>query len=1146
MSPDLDAGADVQQQLRAACAELERRLSAGETCRTEDLLTAFPALAARAEAALELIYTEFVLREELGQRPSIAELQARFPQLRADLEELFQVHQFARAEEAATLGRSTPARDTHAGAVAGLDGAKDIDRRFGNYELHEEIGRGGMGVVYKARQLGLDRIVALKMILAGDHASAPDLARFRQEAAAVACLQHPHIVQIHEAGEEGGRPYFAMEYVDGPSLEKQLAGKPLPSREAAQLVATLAEAMHHAHQAGIVHRDLKPANVLLSRIEDRGSKIEDRTPAALDPRSSILCPKITDFGLAKQLQSGTGPTQTGAVVGTPGYMAPEQAAGQARTVGPAADVYALGAILYECLTGRPPFQGATVLDTLDQVRSQEPVSPRRLQPKVPRDLETICLTCLRKEPQRRYASAEALAADLRHLLAGEPIRARPTSSGERALKWARRRPAVAALAAASALASLLLLVVLTGSNLQLRSKQQEIEQALQGEHQARLELGQANDELSKVNAQVVQQQQQTAQALRQRTEALQERERTFYFNCITLAQREWAANNVTGAEQVLEKCEAPLRKWEWHFLQRLCHTEQLTIYAHAGSVTCLALSPDGQRLATGSSDKTLKVWDMKTGRELVPLRRELDGTVDCVVFSPDDQRLAAAINHPKLREEAGPGEIKLWDVRTGRELHCLRGHSKLVGSIAFSPDSKSLASASADKTLKLWDTATGQEIRTFGGYSREVRCVAFHPDGQRLAWGIWDGTVRCWDRSSGQEIEALRGCSFEDKNLAFSPDGKWLAAPSEDRSIRLWDTTTWQPILTLAGHTRTVKCLAFRRDSQRLVSAGSDQAIRVWDRAAGRQVLYLRSRSEIADVTFSPDGYRLISAGRDGTVQLWDSRTSQELRVLRGTTNRVTGNVPPADQERARLTGPGSIPPEERKDQEAILALTLNSRSTRAEVQSPDGKRFISGVPPVVQAELQDVVIRDAKTREVVLTLRGHTHFVASVAFSPDGQAVATGSADGTVKVWDALTGAERLSFPADPAYVFALAFSPDSQVLASAGKPKVKVWEARTGKELNTLSGHTEKVSALAFSPDGQRLASASWDRSVKLWDPTTGQLVRTLSGHKDSVNGVAFLCDGQRLATVSVYDGVKVWDPATGQEVLTLQDLVGSSLPR
>jgi serine/threonine-protein kinase len=324
------------------------------------------------------------------------------------------------------------------------------------YELLEELGRGAMGVVYKARQVHLNRLVALKMILAGAHAGPHELARFRGEAEAVARLRHPHIVQIYEIGEAEGRPYFSLEYIEGGSLADRLDGTPQPPRRAAQLVQALAGGVEAAHQQGIIHRDLKPANILLSGERGAGSAEREELPT---PRSALPAPKITDFGLAKRLGDGAGPTQSGAILGTPSYMAPEQAGGQGKSVGPAADVYALGAILYELLTGRPPFKAATPLDTVLQVMSAEPVPPSRLQPKLPRDLETICLKCLQKEPRKRYESAAALADDLQRFLADEPILARPARWWERAGKWARRRPAAAALLGVSLAALIALLVV---------------------------------------------------------------------------------------------------------------------------------------------------------------------------------------------------------------------------------------------------------------------------------------------------------------------------------------------------------------------------------------------------------------------------------------------------------------------------------------------------------------------------------------------------------------------------------------------------------------------------------------------------------------------------------------------------------------
>jgi hypothetical protein len=438
MTTDIDNTAGRQEQLRRACAELERRLRAGGPGGAEDLLADYPAVAACTEAALELVYTEYVVREELGQRPDSADWLRRFPLWRDDLRQLFQVDRAAGGS-----GRS----DTGAAAVtplapgrAGGPGAGPAPRRFGAYEILDEVGRGGMGVVYRARQQGLDRTVAVKVLLAGPHAGAEALARFRDEARAIARLRHPNIVQIHEVGEQDGCPYFALEYVEGGSLERRLNGAPWPAAPAARLAETLARAVHEAHRLGVVHRDLKPANVLLTA---------DGTP------------KVTDFGLAKfvagpgQEPAEVGRTQTTAVVGTPSYMAPEQATGK-RHVGPGADVYALGAVLYELLTGRPPFRGETALDTLRQVAADEPVPPRRLNPRVPRDLATVCLRCLRREPAGRYPSALALAEDLRRFLDGRPVAARPVGPAARLGRWCRRNPA---LAGAGGLAATALLVL---------------------------------------------------------------------------------------------------------------------------------------------------------------------------------------------------------------------------------------------------------------------------------------------------------------------------------------------------------------------------------------------------------------------------------------------------------------------------------------------------------------------------------------------------------------------------------------------------------------------------------------------------------------------------------------------------------------
>jgi serine/threonine-protein kinase len=367
---------------------------------------------------------------------------------------------------------------------SGVSGGQGDDRSVAGYQILGEVGRGGMGVVYKARQRGLNRLVALKMILAAHHADAQQRVRFHAEAESVARLQHPNIVQIYEVGEQDGLPYFSLEFVDGGSLDKKLAGSPQAPRQAAQLMETLARAMHFAHEQGIVHRDLKPANILIT---------PDGTP------------KISDFGLAKRLEEGdSSQTKSGSILGTPSYMSPEQARGDVRRVGPPSDLYALGAILYELLTGRPPFQGASAMDTVTRVTRDEPVPPTRVQPKTPLDLETICLKCLQKEPARRYADCFELAEDLRRFLSGEPILARPVGKVERLWRWCQRNPK---LASANAVVFLLLLVVSVGSTwaaLAIRAEKERAEQ---------------NAIRAKVNERVAQRQKLTAEENEQKAKA---------------------------------------------------------------------------------------------------------------------------------------------------------------------------------------------------------------------------------------------------------------------------------------------------------------------------------------------------------------------------------------------------------------------------------------------------------------------------------------------------------------------------------------------------------------------------------------------------------------------------------------------------
>ncbi|QJW97924.1 protein kinase domain-containing protein [Frigoriglobus tundricola] len=516
----------------------------------------------------------------------------------------------------------------------GVAGASDFaPPQVPGYEIIHEVGRGGMGVVYKARQLSLNRLVALKMILSGAHAGPTERERFRREAEAVAALQHPHIVQIFDIGEANGHPYLALEFVSGGSLAQALTGDPWASARAAELVEVLARTMQFAHDAGIVHRDLKPGNILLSA--EPGARAPEPKadapppsaprPAARGP-SSALRPKVTDFGLAKRLDEtlGDGGTRTGAVMGTPSYIAPEQASGKTSEVGPAVDVYALGAILYELLTGRPPFRGETPLDTVLQVLHDDPVSPKRLHPLVPRDLETICLKCLSKSPAKRYATAAALADDLGRFRRGEPIKARPLSAWGRGVKWARRHPALAVLMSVTVIATAALVTVLSVAYAQVRNAVDE------KDHQARVaqqESTSAKEQKALAEAEKRRAEDLAAENDRRRREAVQkadelkreaDRTRRAAF-ALQLAQVAILCDrDPLRAAALLDdetRCPRDLRDFTWHYLRRLCQRDD-RVYADHGPddpLHAVAYSPTGTIVATAGAAGTIRVWDPAPG-----------------------------------------------------------------------------------------------------------------------------------------------------------------------------------------------------------------------------------------------------------------------------------------------------------------------------------------------------------------------------------------------------------------------------------------------------------------------------------------------------------------------------------------------------
>jgi WD40 repeat protein/serine/threonine protein kinase len=1027
-----------------------------------------------------------------------------------------------------TVPAPRPTQGTALYRPAGDDAPGSV---IGPYKLLQQLGEGGMGAVFMAEQTHpVQRKVALKLVKTGMDSKSV-LARFEAERQALALMDHPNIARVFDAGTtDRGLPYFVMELVKGVPITTYCDDHQLTCEERLGLFVSVCQAVQHAHQKGIIHRDIKPSNVMVC--------LYDGEPV----------PKVIDFGIAKatgqRLTDKTLFTEVGAVVGTLQYMSPEQAEVNQLDVDTRSDVYSLGVLLYELLTGTTPLErnrlkAVALLEVLRLIREEEPprpstrlsttqglpaiaakrgLEPRRLNGVVRGELDWIVMKALEKDRNRRYETANGFAMDVRRFLADEPVQACPPSAGYRFRKFARRNKPALVTVAAAAVVVLIVVAGLATSNFLITREQRETTKALHDANVARDDLKRTN-ELERVEA---------------------------YFRRIALAHAALSVNDLGGALVLLEDCPVDLRGWEWRYLMRLCCVKPVLIRTRQAAHS-IAFDSGGERLASAGGDGAVRVWNSRTGQMIRLLENAHQGFACSVAFHPEGNHLVSV---------GADGWMRVWDLTTGRAVFdrpCDATHPfGTAYAAAFSPLDPDHVAVGCDGTVTIWNWRTEARVHAFPGHDTDRISVAFSPDGRQLATGNWQGTVKLWDAVAGgtplHTFTRTGRARHPVAALAFTPDGTRLAAANFDRCVDVWDTTTGQLAHTLPHPGGLVLGVAYSRDGRLLGSVGEDKVVRVWDARTNRELLGLRGHAGMCGcLAFSPDGLRLASAGTDGTIRLWDATP------LRGDER----------QEAATFAEHGT----------EIWSLAVG----------PDGKKIVSGGfgPPIM--------VWDAETRRVRARFRGHGVVVFCVAWHPDGHRFASAGSDNgefSVKVWNATTREDvfTLRAPTRPEF-FAVAFSPDGKYLVTGkGNGLLQVWDANNGEPIRTLGTNIGPVRGIVFSRDGRRLATVSAAGAVKLWDATalgekngpqeplppplsahipgpclnvafspdgkwlaigdkeytvkvcnveTGAVLHTLRGHNGDVHTVAFSPDGRWVASAGEDSTVKVWSARTGKIV-------------